>query len=52
MIQAIEQEEMQAAAKTAEANRYADVSDRVLARALAVFIQRTRHKRDRDGNSG
>jgi Family of unknown function (DUF5681) len=52
MIQAIEQEEVEAAAKTAEVDRYAGMSDRHLARALAAFIQRTRYKRDSDGNSG
>jgi Family of unknown function (DUF5681) len=50
-VQAIEQEELQAAAKAAETGANSDVSDRDLARALAAFIQRTKHKHHRDDNS-
>jgi len=42
MIQAIEQEELQAATKAAETVQNA--SDAQIARALAAFIQRTKHK--------
>jgi hypothetical protein len=50
-VQAIEQEELQAAAKAAETGPNSNVSDGQLARALAAFIQRTRHKHDPDDNS-
>jgi hypothetical protein len=50
MIQAIEQEEMQAAIKAGEMLQNAP-SDREIARALAAFIGRTKHKYERDENS-
>jgi uncharacterized protein DUF5681 len=50
-VQAIEQEKLQAAAKAAETDPNSQVSNQQLARALAAFIQRTRHKHDRDNNS-
>jgi Family of unknown function (DUF5681) len=50
-VQAIEQEELQAAAKAAETGPTSEASDQQLARALAAFIERTKHKHDRDDNS-
>jgi hypothetical protein len=44
MIQAIEQEAMQAATGTTEANQYANMTDQELARALAAFLARTKHR--------
>jgi hypothetical protein len=39
MIQAIEQEEVEAAAKTAEVDRYAGMSDRHLARTGGIYTE-------------
>jgi hypothetical protein len=56
MIQAIEQEKLQAATKAAEMIENLPRSDREIARALAAFIERTKHKsatvgQDSDGHS-
>ncbi len=47
-VQAIERQELQAAAEAAATGPNSNVSDRDLARALAAFIERTRHKHNCD----